>query len=175
MSLARTRDSFEAFLERTLWGAGWVRLFLACIPLALATFLVEDVVEAALDAVFSSPGFPGHMDEIKVRQSANSWVGPLLVAPVLENLLCLFWVRVFAHKLGRSWWLVPCIVALIAAAFHVALYMEPRYASVFVDFFLMCCLIHNAKNRAVGFWASVFLHFLVNFIVLMQWRIFGIG
>ena len=175
MSLIRTRDSLQAFLERTLWDAGWVRLFLACVPLALATFLVEDVVESALDVVFSSLGFPGHMDEIKLRQSTNSWVGPLLVAPVLENLLCLFWVRIFAHKLGRTWWLVPLLVALIATAFHVAIYMEPRYAAVFIAFFAMCCLIHNVRNVAAGFWASVFLHFLGNFLVLLQWQILGIG
>jgi hypothetical protein len=175
MSLVNARNSLGSYVERYLCEAKWWELFLACIPLAVLSVALQNVLEWIIDTVLDSFGFYGRLDEIMAYHAEMSWVGPLLVAPVFENLLCLFWVVVFSHKLGRTWWLVPCIVGGIAAAFHALIYMEPRYASVFADFFLMCCLIHNAKNRAVGFWASVFLHFLVNFIVLMQWRIFGVG
>jgi hypothetical protein len=170
MSLASERAGLDAFLERHLWTAGWWKLFAVCIPLAFVVLLAQDALKFGIDLVLSSLGFPGRMAEVTEFQANMSWVSPLLIAPVLENLFCLFWVIVLGHKLGRTWWLVPAIVASIASAFHVVGYLELRYASIFANFFAMCCLIHNVRNRVAGFWASVFLHFLTNFLVLLQFR-----
>ena len=49
--------------------------------------------------------------------------------------------------------------------------MEVRYASIAVNFFAICGLIHNVRNRVAGFWASVFIHALMNAMVMAQLRL----
>jgi hypothetical protein len=59
------------------------------------------------------------------------------------------------------------MVSLIAGAFHSLAYLDPRYMAIFVNFFAICCLIANVRNRVVGFLASVMLHSAGNFLVMI--------
>jgi hypothetical protein len=165
------QGGLDNFLEGKLWSSGNARLFLSCIPLAFVFFLLQNAAEVILDWLATWLGLPSRLDEIKQVQAGMSWLSPLVLAPVLESLLCLLWIRLLSPRWGRSWWLVPLIVALVAGAFHVLAYMEPRYASIAVNFFVICCLIHNVRNRVAGFWASVFIHALMNAMVMLQLRL----
>jgi hypothetical protein len=165
------QSKLENLLERNLWNSGSVRLFLSCVPLAFAFFLLQNAAEVILDWLATGIGLPGRLDGIKQVQARMSWLSPLLLAPVLESLLCLLWIRLLSPRWGTSWWLVPLIVALVAGAFHVLAYMEVRYASITVNFFAICCLIQNVRNRVAGFWASVFIHALMNAMVMAQLRL----
>jgi hypothetical protein len=159
------------FLERNFLQAGILRLFVACIPLSVGVFLLQNLVELIIALFAGLSGIPTDVRQIQNFQSNVSWVSPLLFAPVVENFFCLLWVRGLSPSLERSRWLVPVIVAVIAAVFHMVAYMEVVYASIFVNFLAFCALIHNVANRLRGFLASVFVHFLTNLFVLIQLRL----
>lgn len=159
-------------LDRHLWSAGATRLFVACVPIAVLAFLLQNLLEMAVDAAASRLGVPSRLEDIKNFQSAASWLSPLVLAPILENTLCLLWLRVMPARFAGRPWLTPAIVAAIAALFHVVAYMEIRYATIFVNFFAICSVMSNARNRTAGFWASVWLHALMNLLVLAQFRLF---
>ncbi|MBO9715936.1 MAG: hypothetical protein J7507_03805 [Pseudoxanthomonas sp.] len=159
------------FLERNFFRAGYLRLLVACIPLSMLVFLLQNFLEQAITLLAGLSGIPTDVRQIQDFQSKASWVSPLLVAPLVENFFCLLWIRGLSPSLGRSRWLVPVIVAAIAAAFHMVAYMEIVYASIFVNFLAFCVLIHNVANRFRGFLASVFVHFLTNLFVLVQLRL----
>lgn len=144
-------------------------MFVVALILTPICFLGENACEWLADVVSSAAGWPATLSAIQSRQLAQSshWSGlisPLLVAPVVENLLCLGWLlNVFDRLAG--WWRGPACVALIAAGFHVLAYLEPRYIAVVVPFFAMCCLMANVRDRRVGYWASVLLHAAGNALV----------
>jgi hypothetical protein len=159
------------FLEGNFLRVGYLRLFAACIPLSIGVFLLQNFLEMVIGLFSGLSGVPTDLGRIQDFQSKASWVSPLLFAPVVENFLCLLWIRGLSPSLGRSRWLVPVIVAAIATLFHMVAYMEIVYASIFVNFLAFCALIHNVENRLRGFLASVFVHFLTNLFVLVQLRL----
>jgi hypothetical protein len=163
------------FLERNFLRAGYLRLFTACIPLSIGVFLLQNVLEMVIGLFAGLSGVPTDLRQIQDFQSKVSWVSPLLFAPVVENFFCLLWIRGLSPGLDRSRWLVPVIVAAIAALFHMVAYMEIVYASIFVNFLAFCALIHNVENRLRGFLASVFVHSLTNLFVLFQLRLIVAG
>lgn len=160
-------------LNRNLWSAGALRLSAIVFPMAIALFLLQNAIEMSMDWIATAIGIPSRLDKIKEAQSGFVWVSPLIVAPVLENTLCLLGIKLFTTPRNAGSWKIPALVAFIAVLVHALIYMEIRYFSIYVNFFVICCLIQNVENKAAGFWASVLLHALINFMVMMQLRSMG--
>lgn len=146
-------------------------IFFVTTGLALICFISQNILEAMVDFLASLVGFPSRLGYIKGVQSVGSWISPLLIAPIFENLLCLLWLNSLFSSGKWMWWKGPLVVAVVAAFFHVLLYFEIRYISIVVDFFVICALIVNARRRAIGFWASALLHSEINFLVLIQLKL----
>lgn len=91
----------------------------------------------------------------------------LLFAPLIENSFCLLWVVWLEGWKAKSWWAKPTCIAALAAGFHVLALGDVRSFSVFPGFFVMTALIANARDRSVGFWASVLHHFCINALVTL--------
>lgn len=160
------------WLRRNVWEAGPRRMLLVVVASAVLFYLLQNLAELALGPLARGLGLADRLEVIKAAQ-ATRWVSPLLVAPILENAICWIWLRVLLPADRWAWWVGPLVVAIIAALFHAALYRELVYLSVVVNFFAICCLILNVRNRVLGFWASVLLHAMGNLLVLLGQHLFG--
>lgn len=161
----------EVFFLCCVRELGPKNMFFVTTGLALICFISQNILEAMVDFLASFVGFPSRLGYIKGVQSVGSWISPLLIAPIFENLLCLLWLNSLFSNGKWLWWKGPLVVAVIAAFFHVLLYFEIRYISIVVDFFVICALIANARRRAIGFLASALLHSEINFLVLIHLKL----
>lgn len=169
----------QAWLRRQVRDAPAGRVFAIALALAPACFVVENLCEWLADVTLSAVGWAGRLEAIKgegMASAGHGWglVSPLLLAPVLENGLCLFWLRTVFPVERWGGWKGPLCTAAIAAGFHMLGYREPRYIAVLPGFFAMCWLMANVHRRPLGYWASVLLHAAGNLLVWLGWT-FGIG
>lgn len=93
-------------------------------------------------------------------------VSALVLAPIVENLLCLLWATWFGKWQAGRWWMKPACIAAIAAGFHAIIFWDIRPFAVFPGFFVISCFILYVKDRVLGYWASVLHHFCINAINL---------
>lgn len=166
----------QAWLCRQVWDASAWRVFAIALALAPVCFVVENLCERLADTSMSAMGWASRLEAIKDEgmASAGHWWGlisPLLLAPVLENGLCLFWLRTVFPVERWGWWKGSLCTAAIAAGFHMLAYLEPRYIAVLPGFFAMCCLMANVRRRPLGYWASVLLHSSSNLLVWLGWEV----
>ncbi|HYG08278.1 MAG TPA: CPBP family glutamic-type intramembrane protease [Stenotrophomonas sp.] len=164
------RKSVASWIDREMWGGSALRVSLLGVSLAPVSFALENCLEFVLDRLLTAMGFASRLDALKGAQAVGSWISPVLLAPILENLVCLMVLRAFFQE-QRSWWKGPLAVALMAGLFHSLVYWEPRYLAVGANFFIICSLIANVRNRTAGFWASVIVHSLGNALVLLSLRL----
>ncbi|KAF1690082.1 hypothetical protein [Pseudoxanthomonas koreensis] len=164
------KDQVSSFLERNFFSCSSIRLFFACMLLSLCVFLLQNVLELSIDRLSGLFGFPSDVAGIQDIQVKVPWVSPLVFAPVFENLVCLLLLRV-ASSVVPGRWKAPALVAAMAALLHMVAYMDVVYASIFVNFFVICALIHNVEGSVRGFLASVLVHALTNWLVLVQLRL----
>lgn len=135
-------------------------------PLSVAcTYLLS----VCMDWIFE----PGSMPPNSVAEaSANGLeaarvISALIIAPMVENFLCLLWATWLpAWNSQNHWWRKPLFIAAIASAFHALIFFDIRPIAVFPGFFVIAMYIVNVKDRNVGYWASVFHHFCINAINL---------
>lgn len=160
--MKQNEDRIAHWLRLQVWEApGW-KVFLVALALAPLCIVGENLVIWPVELVCSVLGWKDRLPAVQAEQAelASHWFGVvslLALAPVVENLMCLFWLRKVFHA-STSWWRGPAWAALVAAGFHVLTYSEPRYVVVGVPFFGMCCLMGNVRDSRVGYWASVLLH-----------------
>lgn len=164
----------DDWLRQNVWEASAGRVLFAASLGAVLAFLIGNAAEWTLDMLMTTAGLPSRLGEIKAEQATRSWISPLLIAPVLENAICWFWLRMLLPAERWGWWRGALVVSLIAGLFHVAVYQEPRYIVISINFFVICCLILNVKDRTVGFWASVVTHGIGNLLALTSLRILGL-
>ena len=160
----------EGFLQRNFFEAALPRLLAACIPLSILVFLLQNAAESILAWLATELSLPSRLVQVQASQAVTPWLSPLLLAPLIENLICLAWIRLLAGPLGNGRWIVPSVVAGIATAFHTIISREVVYLSIFINFFVFCALMHNTKNKVHGYLASVMVHALTNLLVLLQLR-----
>ena len=162
----------QAWLRRQVWDAPAWQVFAIALALAPACFLVDIGCGLLADAYFSAMHMPNTLPVVHAEQAAVAgagwkWISPLLLAPVLENGLCLFWLRKVFPVERWGWWKGSLCTAAIAAGFHMLAYLEPRYIAVLPGFFAMCCLMANVRRHPLGYWASVLLHAAHNALALL--------
>jgi hypothetical protein len=142
-------------------------VLLVALILVFVCFTLENACEVAFDWMMTAVGMPSRLDAIKADQATRSWIPLLVVSPIVENFICLIWLRLVFSGAKWKWWKGPLMVSLIAGAFHSLAYLEPRYMAISVNFFAICCLIANVNDRLIGFLASVFIHSAGNFAVMI--------
>jgi len=162
----------QAWLRRQVWDASAWRVFAIALALAPVCFVVDIGCGVLADAFFSAMHMPNtlvavHAEQASVAGDALKWISPLLLAPVLENGLCLFWLRTVFPIERWGWWKGSLGTAAIAAGCHMLGYLEPRYIAILPGFFVMCCLMANVRQRTIGYWAAVLLHAAHNALALV--------
>lgn len=145
---------------------------LVLIAALLAPLVVGSTILLAggLDWIFELESIPPN----SVGETAASGLGAtrvlsaLVIAPIIENLLCVMWTR-WLPPIGshRDWWLKPLLVGAIAATFHAIIFMDIRPAAVFPGFFVIGMFIRNTRNATLGYWISVLHHFFINLINIL--------
>jgi hypothetical protein len=150
---------------------GWLeppRLLLLAVATAPLSVVATIMMSYAISELATFSG----MAPNSVEDVANSGLDPLrvasalLVAPVVENFVCLVLLLTMASWTTNRWWLKPFLVAAAAATFHGAVFADIRPIAVLPGFFVMCSLIENAPQRQAGYWASVLHHSCINAVNL---------
>lgn len=169
----------QTWLHRQVWDAPAWRVFAIALALVPVCFAADIVFGLLVDVLFSAMHVPSKLPAIHAEQADIARCGwalfsMLLLAPILENGLCLFWLRTIFPIERWGWWKSALWTSAIAAGFHMLVYWEPRYIAILPGFFVMCCLMANVHRRPLGFWASVLLHSALNLSACVGWK-FGIG
>ncbi|MFT4255880.1 MAG: hypothetical protein QM599_02785 [Pseudoxanthomonas sp.] len=161
------------FSVKNLWVSSCPNLLMVAALLApisiIASALFSFTVESLMPAGYTQAG------SIRAIVEENKFgvglvVSCLLIAPVIENAICLLLVKGVMRWKSKRFWVKPLLVALTMGVIHSSIHsgvVDIRPFGVAIPFFIISSFIVNAEDKWCGYWSSVLHHSLYNSAIFL--------
>lgn len=144
---------------------GWCFFSVLLAPISVAATAALSV----MIGVFYGDGTVAPNSVSEISQSGLQFdriLSALLIAPLLENLMCCLLSKLIGTWNEQQFWPKPTAIAIFAASLHAILLGDLRPLAVFPGFFFIAAFIVHCQSKRVGYYVSVLHHFCINLINL---------